>query len=334
MMMQTSLRVLACVLALLVGGAACAATVPVTAVRALMWRTEIEVPAQLMAQQSAELAAGTSGIVRAVMFRSGERVAAGQVLVQLVDGPVRAQGALDAARLEQARRELARTQKLMAIAGSSESALEAAQAAVAEASAQLDVDNAMLAQLTIVAPFAGVVGIRRIDPGDYLQAGQAVVALAGQGALRAIFSVPEGDAAGLAVGQEFTLAVPGFAPAAGALTALSPLLNAQSAAREVEGNVQGAGLLAGMDGVAKLATGVPIAAFAVPSSALSDSTLGPYVFAVGADDVISPIYVMIEGNRGADTIVTGPGLSAGLQVVALGGFRLTAGDKITPARPS
>jgi RND family efflux transporter MFP subunit len=308
--------------------------VPVTLVRAQVWRTEIQVPAQLMAQQSAQLAAGSAGVVREVLFHSGQSVAAGQVLVQLVDGPARAQGALDAARLAEARRELARTQKLMAIAGSSQSALEAAQAAVTEAQAQLDVDNAMLAQLTIVAPFAGVVGIRRIDPGDYLQAGQTVVALAGQGALRAVFSVPEGDAAGLAVGQNFQLLVPGFAPAAGTLTALSPLLNAQSAAREVEGSVQGVGLLAGMDGVVKLATGAPVAAFAVPSSALNDSTLGPYLFAVGANDVISPVYVTIEGNRGADAIVTGAGLSAGQMVVALGGFRLTAGDKITPARAS
>jgi RND family efflux transporter MFP subunit len=308
--------------------------VPVTLVRAQVWRTEIQVPAQLMAQQSAQLAAGSAGVVREVLFHSGQSVAAGQVLVQLVDGPARAQGALDAARLAEARRELARTQKLMAIAGSSQSALEAAQAAVTEAQAQLDVDNAMLAQLTIVAPFAGVVGIRRIDPGDYLQAGQTVVALAGQGALRAVFSVPEGDAAGLAVGQNFQLMVPGFAPAAGTLTALSPLLNAQSAAREVEGSVQGVGLLAGMDGVVKLATGAPVAAFAVPSSALNDSTLGPYLFAVGANDVISPVYVTIEGNRGADAIVTGAGLSAGQMVVALGGFRLTAGEKITPARAS
>jgi RND family efflux transporter MFP subunit len=321
-------------LAVLMGGVAAAAPVPVTRVRAQLWRTEIEVPAQLMAQQSAELAAGSAGIVRAVMFHSGESVAAGQVLVQLQDAPVRAQGALDAARLAQARRELARTRKLMGIAGASAAALDAAQAAVAEASAQLDLDNATLAQLTIVAPFAGVVGIRRIDPGDYLQAGQVVVALAGQGALRAIFAVPEGDTASLAVGQNFTLTVPGFPPAAGVLTALSPLLNAQSAARDVEGRVQGAGLLAGMDGVAKLATGAPMAAFAVPSSALSDSTLGPYVFAVGADDVVSPIYVTIEGTRGPDTIVTGAGLSAGQEVVALGGFRLSAGDKITPANPS
>jgi membrane fusion protein (multidrug efflux system)/multidrug efflux system membrane fusion protein len=333
-MMRVSLRVLTCAVALLAGGSAVAETVPVIAVRAQVWRTEIEVPAQVMAQQSAALAAGSSGIVRAVMFRSGQSVAAGQVLVQLVDAPVRAQGALDAARLSQARRELARTQKLMAIAGSSEAALEAAQAAVDEAQAQLDVDNAMLAQLTIVAPFAGVVGIRRVDPGDYLQAGQTVVALAGQGALRAVFSVPEGDAAGLAVGQDFELTVPGFAPAAGVLTALSPALDAQSAAREVEGSVQGAGLLSGMDGVVKLATGAPIAAFAVPSSALSDSTLGPYVFVVGAGDVVSPVYVTIEGNRGAETIVTGTGLHAGEEVVALGGFRLTAGDKITPARSS
>jgi multidrug efflux system membrane fusion protein len=272
--------------------------------------------------------------VQSVLFSSGQAVVAGQVLVQLVDGPARAQAVLDAARLEQARRELARTGKLMAIAGSSQSALEAAQAGVAEAQAQLDVDNAMLVQLRVVAPFAGVVGIRRVDPGDYVQAGQAVVALAGAGPLRVVFSVPEGDASGLAVGQDFTLMVPGFAAADGALTALSPLLNAQSAAREVEGNVRGTGLLAGMDGVVRLATGAPMAAFAVPASALNDSTLGPYVFVVGAGDVIAPVYVTVQGDRADDAVVTGAGLAAGQDVVALGGFRLTAGSKITPARPS
>jgi len=307
-----------------------------------VWRTRVELSASLQAQQNATLAPALGGVVTGVLFHSGQQVAAGQVLVQLDNGPGAAQLALDEARLAQAQRDFTRTQKLMAIAGSSESALEQAAAQAAEAKAQVGLDEANLAQLQITAPFAGTAGIRKVDVGDYLPAGQAVVSLTGNGPLRVLFSIPQTEAGDIAPGEKFSLQVPmesnGSMTAQGEVVALSPQIDPATNARDVEGRVDGdaAGLLAGMSGVVDIATGAPLPAFSVPSTALNDSTLGPFLFVItpGAHgDTLSTVYVTIYGNANGDTLVSTSGLSANEQVVALGGFKLTDGASVSPETP-
>ncbi len=311
--------------------------------RAAVWRTQTSLAASVAAQQTASLSTARGGIVTGVMFASGEAVSAGQVLVQLANGPETAQLALDDARLDQALRELARTQKLMSISGASQSALEQAEALVSEARAQVKLDQADLAQLQITAPFAGRAGIRNLDPGDYVQAGQAIVSLTGLGPLRVLFSVPQTEAGGLGVGDGFTLSAPTGAgqdvTAAGRITALSPRVDPTTDARAVEGIVSGdaAGLLPGMVGVVHLATGVPVAALAVPETALNDSTLGPFVYLLSPSGhgqyAVSPVYVTIYGDAGGQSLISTTGLQAGDKVVSIGGFKLSSGAVVSLQSP-
>jgi RND family efflux transporter MFP subunit len=316
--------------------------VPTATVQPATWRTHVEVSADLQARQNATLSPALGGVVTQVLFTSGQQVTAGQVLVQLDNGPATAQLNLDAARLSQAQRDYARTQKLMAIAGSSQSALEQAAAQAAEARAQVALDQANLAQLQIAAPFAGTAGIRKIDPGDYLSAGQPVVTLTANGPLRVLFAIPQTEAGGLAPGDGFTLHTPmgagGDIYAPGVVTALSPQVDEATNARDVEGRLAGdaPGLLAGMAGVVDIATGAPQPAFSVPSTALNDSTLGPFVFVLtpGAKaDTLSTVYVTIYGVAGGNTLISTAGLNAGERIVALGGFKLTDGASVVPQSP-
>jgi RND family efflux transporter MFP subunit len=317
--------------------------VPATTLADFPWRPQAELSASLAAPESATLAAAQSGIVTKILFTSGQSVAAGQVLVQLQNGPQAAQEALDAVKLAQAQRDLARTRKLMTISGSSQSALEQAEAAATEAAAQLKLDQANLAQLQIVAPFAGTAGIRRLDPGDYVQAGQAALTLTAPGALRVLFAVPQTEATSLAPGDKFTLSAPlgdgTNVTATGTLTALSAQLNTATDARDAEGRLDTAppALLAGMTGVVDIATGAPQPAFALPSTALNDSMLGPYIFllkpAGGGNYTASTVYVKILGSAGDNSFVTAPGLQAGRKIVAMGGFKLADGATVTLATP-
>jgi RND family efflux transporter MFP subunit len=305
------------------------------------WRTQVEIAGSLLAPQSAVLSPARGGVVSTVSFQSGDAVAKGQVLVQLQAGPEQAQLALDDARLAQAQRDFARTQKLMSIAGSSQSVLEQAAAAASEAKAQVALDEASLAQTQIIAPFAGHVGIRNLDPGDYLQAGQAALTLTATGPLRVEFAVPQTEAGDLARGNAFTFTAPqteGAATAPGYITALSPALDTTTDARPVEGRIDAAGaLLPGMSGVVSIATGAPLPAFAVPSTALNDSTLGAYLFVLqpagGATYTLATVYVTILGTRGDRSFVSTNGLQAGADVVAIGGFKLTDGASVTLQNP-
>jgi RND family efflux transporter MFP subunit len=300
-----------------------------------VWRTHVQVSASLAARQSATLAAAAAGIVTSVLFQSGQEVTAGQVLVQLGDAPQEAQLTLDQARLAQAQRDQARTRKLMRIFGASQAALEQAEATVAEAQAQVSLDQANLAQLRITAPFAGTMGIRNIDAGDYLQAGAAAASITATGPLRVLFSLPQTDASFVAPGDPFTLTAPsGEGPglaAAGVVAALSPGQDPATDARAIEGRItrNAAGLLPGMFGVVDIATGGPVPAFALPSAALNDSAVGPFVFVITKGLTLSTVYVTIYGDAGADTLVSAAGLAAGERVVALGGFKLMDGQSVT-----
>lgn len=315
--------------------------VPVAALTPASWRTQVEVSASLQAEQQAQLSPAISGIVTAVLFRSGQHVAAGQVLVQLQNGPDAAQLQLDEAKYQQAERDYARTQKLMTIAGASQSALDQAAADAAEAKAQIALDEANLAQLQITAPFAGTLGIRNADPGDYLTAGQAVVTLAGSGPLRVLFSVPQTEAGGIVPGEKFTLKTPAGSgkpqTAEGEVVALSPAQDPATDAREVEGEVAASPeLLPGMSGIADIATGAPMPAFAIPSAALNDSTVGPFVFVLrpsGKAYTLATVYVTILGSSGDTGWIATNGLKPGEKIVALGGFKLSDGASVVPAPP-
>ena len=302
-----------------------------------------DIAASLEAQQNATLAASHGGTVTQVLFRSGEAVRKGQVLVQLDNGPELAQLALDEAKLAQAERDDTRLRKLMAIAGASESALEQAIALAAEARAQVSLDEATLAQLQVTAPFDGVTGIRTINAGDYLQTGAAVVTLTATGKLRVLFSVPQTEAGGLAIGEPFQFTAPGTgsapATAPGEIVAMSPDLDSATNARNVEGHVTGndAMLLPGMRGAVEIATGAPIPAFALPDTALNDGILGPYIFilmpAGGAAYHLATVYVTLLGARAGHSYVTAPGLKAGQKAVAIGGFKLNDGASVSLATP-
>jgi RND family efflux transporter MFP subunit len=220
--------------------------------------------------------------------------------------------------------------------------LEQAAALAAEAKAQVSLDEANLAQLQITAPFAGTTGIRKIDTGDYLQAGQAVVTLTATGPLRVLFSVPQTESGNLAPGDPFTLTTPtSSAPrmVSGAVIALSPQVNPATNARDIEGRVTAntPGLLSGMFGVVDIATGAPIPAFAIPSTALNDSTIGPFIYVLHPTGpqsfTLSTVYVTIYGGTGNTSLISTSGLSPAAKIVAIGGFKLSDGATVTPQTP-
>lgn len=307
------------------------------------WRVTEQVPASIGADQSAVLGAERAGQVVAVLYSSGQAVAAGTLLVKLDDAPEAAQLALDQARLTEAGRALSRDMKLLQIAGASEAAFEQAQAAMAEAKAQVALDNAALAQLDIVAPFAGVLGIRKISPGDYVQQGQEVAELTQLHPLRVLFSVPQTEAGDLNVGASFTVTVASLPAEAatfpGRIRALSPQLDTTTNARAAEGVIIGesSALLPGMYGIVTLETGLPTPAFTLPATALNDDTLGRYVYALSAGPnssfTIHAVYVTEYAQSGSNAVIGVNGLGAGERVVAIGGFKLVDGASVALQSP-
>jgi RND family efflux transporter MFP subunit len=154
------------------------------------------------ALMQAELAAGAEGEARRVRVREGDRVAKGQLLLQVDDRVVRARLMAARAQLREAReqqaqaeRELKRFSKLTKQARSelelerTASRVRLAAARFAVLQAQIAQVRAELAQHRVVAPFAGVVTKRHVDPGDWVKRGQRALDLVSSQQLEVLVDV-------------------------------------------------------------------------------------------------------------------------------------------------
>lgn len=171
------------------GGRAAAVSQVVAAARPFIDR--IEVLGVAKGRNSVTITSNTTELITAVRFRDGQRVAQGQVLVELKAGEEDA-GLIEAnARLSQAERDYARWKALAdrgvaprATAEQYLSALETARAGVKAASAR-KLDR------VIRAPFSGVVGLTDVAPGSLISPGSPIVSLDDLSVIRVDFEIPD-----------------------------------------------------------------------------------------------------------------------------------------------
>ncbi len=141
------------------------------------------------------------GRVVALGFDDGQRVRQGQLLVQLDDRLQAAQLQQAQAQAAIARTTLQRNRELAAQNFISQSAVDQAQAALDVAQAQVALAQAQLERMKIAAPFAGVVGIRNVNVGDYVKDGQDLVAIEDTSTLWVDYRLPERFIARVRAGQ-------------------------------------------------------------------------------------------------------------------------------------
>lgn len=121
-----------------------------------------------------EVAAETSGRITRILFESGQTVRQGQLLVQLNDAVEQAELVRLQAQLRNADLLLGRMRKLMNLNATARQQLDDALAERDMALGAVRETQAKIAQKAIRAPFSGVIGIRRVHEGQYLNAAEAV----------------------------------------------------------------------------------------------------------------------------------------------------------------
>lgn len=161
----------------------------------------------IQAINGVEVAAELDGVVREILFDSGQMVKKGQPLVRLDTETEAADVALYEAALANARKDYERTAKLVETQYASRAALDRAVAARDQAAAQLARARASLEKKTIRAPFSGRLGIRQINLGQYLARGDKVVTLQAVDPIYATFPVPEQSLTRIHTGQSLTVSV-------------------------------------------------------------------------------------------------------------------------------
>ncbi len=311
------------------GGAVLVVTAPVTSDD-----TGIDVRAigTVAAAQEVTLYPQDSGIVTDVAFTPGTKVTKGQTLIRLDDSDQ--QVALEKAKiaLETAQSALDRARQLAKSNNITTVALTDALTAQKNAAIGLKAAQNDLAKRTIMAPFAGIIGLTDIAVGDLISSSKAIATLDDMSKVTVTFDVPERASGLVAVGQPVTASTEALAGQAfkGTISAVDNRVDAVARTLKVEATLpnDASVLKPGMAlTVAMSFPGKPHPS--VPSLAVQWDRSGAYVWKV-TDGSARRIAVQILGRRSGAVIVSGD-LAQNNAVVVEGLQRVREGSKVTEA---
>jgi membrane fusion protein, multidrug efflux system len=282
------------------------------------------------------LAPEVAGRIADIRFTGGQYVRAGATLVQLYDGPERADRAAAQASADFARLQLARSRQLVPSGAESREMLQQRQAEYDRAAAEVRQLDARLVQKRVTAPFAGQIGVRQVNPGQYLNPGDRIATLTALDQLFVDFTVPQQELAKLQPGREVRVTSDAFPDRAftARLTTVEPRVDENTRNIWVQATMANPdrALRPGMY-VTAAVTLEPIAnALVVPVTAIVTAAQGDSVLAIrGANNrregKAEPVTVT-TGRRFGNSVVVTQGLKAGDIVVTEGQLRVQPGANI------
>ncbi|MEQ1439949.1 efflux RND transporter periplasmic adaptor subunit [Fontimonas sp. SYSU GA230001] len=173
-------------------------------------REELTAVGSLRADESVVVRPEIAGRIVRIGFTEGQAVARGQLLFELDDAVQRAEVDQARANLQLAQRSFDRAGELYGRQLLSQSDRDQAAASRDQAAATLALAQARLDKTRIVAPFAGIAGIRLVSPGDYVAAGQDLVNLESMQSLKVDFRVDESALPRIAAGQKIEVEVDAY----------------------------------------------------------------------------------------------------------------------------
>ena len=326
-----------------------ATAVAAEAVKAEKWPPELTAIGTLRAYQGVLIAPQAAGVVTAKHFESGEDVEAGALLINIDNSVEQADLANGLAQLKNADATLKRQKTLVEQGNTPQSTVDTALATRDSAAATVERTRAVIAQKAIRAPFAGRLGLRNVDLGQYVAVGTSLVTLQQLDPIYADFPVPEEALRSLAVGQVASMtvdAIPGRS-FEGKIEAIDARVSAELrnvTARAVFANPDRK-LLPGMFANLTVTTGEPASVLTVPRTAIVYSLYGDNVFVVraiphgreqgGVSDKGGPSGLIVDrrfvhvGPARGERIAIESGLREGEKVVTAGQIKLQAFMPVT-----
>ncbi|ATH83275.1 efflux RND transporter periplasmic adaptor subunit [Ectopseudomonas hydrolytica] len=311
------------------------------------WQGRLPAIGTLKAFQGVDLAAEVDGIVSAVLFESGQKVTLGQPLIQLDSEVERANLATAEAVRSLARVEFERGRSLVSRQNISKSEFDRLNAELLKAEATVSQLKAQLDKKRVLAPFAGTIGIRQVDTGDYLSPGAAIATLQDLSRLHVDFFLPEQRAPQLQVGQRVLVGVAAYPGETfeGQIAAINPKVENETRNLQVRATLSNPDekLLPGMFANLEVLLPGDEAKIVVPETAITYTLYGNSVYVIdekrGEDgqpvkDEGGKTQLTVErrfvetGERRAGRVVIVKGLQAGEQVVTSGQLKLDNGAHV------
>ncbi|OIQ24970.1 efflux RND transporter periplasmic adaptor subunit [uncultured Vibrio sp.] len=309
---------------------------PVTAVEveAVNWVPVIEAIGFIEPNQGVTIANETNGVIDKITFESGTQVEEGQSLVRL-DSDVEIANLKSAqARLPAAEAKYKRYQGLYKKGSISKEAYDEAEANYYSLSADLESLKASIDRREIKAPFSGVVGIRNVYLGQYLQAGTDIVRLEDTSVMRLRFTVPQTDIRRIRINQTVDIFVDAYPdrPFKGSISAIEPAVSVQSGLIQVQADIPNSEgqLRSGMFARANIILPELEDQVVLPQTAITYTLYGDNVYIISEQDGEQRVqqHVVKIGERSADIAHVLEGIKAGDLVVTSGQVRLSNDAKV------
>ena len=300
------------------------AVIAATEVQQESWQPTLQSVGSLIAINGINVSTEVNGIVSEIVFNSGQAVSQGQILIRLDDS-------VDVAALEALRAEskltqvqFSRSKDLLKQRVTSKSEFDEAQARYEAARARVKQQEAIIKRKVIRAPFAGLAGIRQVDLGQYIDAGNPIVSLQALDPIYVDYTVPERYFTRIKPGQTVKLQLDAIPDQIfkGEISAVNSGIDIGTrtlkvrAALENSDNVLRPGMFAQVETI----TGDSQTVLTLPRTAISFNTYGNFVFVINKNDqaglILKRTPIETREVRAGRVAITG--LSPGMQVVRTG----------------
>jgi membrane fusion protein, multidrug efflux system len=301
------------------------------------WQDTLGAVGSISAVQGVTLTPQIAGNVSEIDFESGAVVAKGDLLVRFDTRTEEAQLNALNAQLEWARLSAERAQKLRTDSTVSQSEVDQAEATLKQAKANADAVQAIIDKKTIRAPFAGKLGIRQINLGEYVDAGKPIVSLQSLTPVYADFSMPQQTLAQIKTGMVVRVSLDTYTNKQfeGKLTAINPNLDESTRSVRLQATLDNADHLLRPGMFARIEVVLPSDenVLVIPATAILSAPYGDSVYLIGKStngpgDVVKQQFVRTGLARG-DFVSVESGLKAGDRVVSAGLFKLRNGAAVT-----
>lgn len=304
------------------------------------WERTVETVGSLRAVQGADLSAEVAGVVTKILFENGAEVAKGDLLVELDTDSEQANLRSAIAEADLARTVYERTKRLRENSTVPQSEMDAAESHLRKMSALADQLRATIEKKQLRAPFAGRLGIREVNLGQFVNNGSKIVSLQALNPIFVDFLLPQQLVAGVAPGLALKVVTDVYPGRVfqGQLTAFNPEIDPVTRNIRLQGtldNPEGK-LRPGMFARVVLSLGGADEVVRIPLTALVRATYGDSVFVLeqktdeaGKSSTVARQRFVRTGPARGDFVAVTEGLKPGETVVSAGAFKLRNGTEVT-----
>ncbi len=297
---------------------------------------DLEAVGSLSAVREVMLAPEVAGRVSALRFSAGEYVRSGALLVQLYAGPEEADRKAAKARADFARIQFERSEELAPTGAEPRELLEERRSQLDQALAEVARFDARIREKQVRAPFSGRLGIRQIDPGQYLNAGDPIATLTALDTLFVDFSVPQQQLGALEPGQTVRVVSDAYPDRSfnARLSSIEPKLDEETRNVRVQARLANPGhvLRPGMYVTASVELPPQENAIVLPLTAIQTSAQGDNVIVIRGENAReggqAEIVSVRTGRRMGNNVIVESGIEAGDVVVSQGQLRVQPGATV------